>query len=108
LTDGAVEQLEKDLALVLEVAVERADGDLGAARDLRRIGLVVAELFEAGDGGFENLFAGAPAARLLRRARDALLGGSFLHRRTYPPGPLPAAGRGGPGFEPKYHRAGTM
>ena len=78
LVHGAVEQLEQDGALVLEVAVERADGDARAPRDGRGRRLVVAARLEARDGGLENLLAGAPAAGLLRRAqpRGAGLRGS--------------------------------
>ena len=68
LAEGAIEDLEEDVPLVSEVAVERPDGDAGASGYGRRRGLVVAQLLEAGEGGLQDFLARAAAASLLGRS----------------------------------------
>ena len=66
-----IEQLEQDLTLVLEVAVQASDRDAGLGGDHGRGGVVEAIALEALRGGREYGFAGPATAGLLRDARPA-------------------------------------
>jgi hypothetical protein len=64
---------EKDALLVIEVAVERAGADPGAAHDVHHLGAVVTVLAEQLLGRIEPLGASLIAALCLRhpRARES-------------------------------------